>query len=125
VLVVDDEEPVRRIAARILARHGFDVVTPESPQEALAIVAAPEGDEFDLLVTDIVMPQMSGTDLAARACESRPGLKVLFMSGYPDSAGEVPGAAAFLPKPFDEQALLRKVREALAGESVEAASPPS
>ncbi|MGH2979119.1 MAG: PAS domain-containing protein, partial [Solirubrobacterales bacterium] len=119
VLLVDDEEPVRRIASRILARHGYDVVAPATPEEALAMVSAATGGEFDLLVTDIVMPQMSGPDLVARARESRPGLKVLFMSGYSDRAGEVAGEAVFLSKPFDEQALLDKVREALADENIE------
>jgi len=113
VLLVDDEESVRRIAARILARHGYDVVAPETPEEALAIVAEAAGSEFDLLVTDVVMPQMSGPELATRARECRPHLKVLFMSSYSDDANDVAGKAVFLPKPFDEQALLGKVREAL------------
>jgi DNA-binding NtrC family response regulator len=113
VLLVDDEQPVRQIATRILARHGYEVVAPETPEAALALVSAAAEHEFDLLVTDIVMPQMSGTDLASRALELQPGLKVLYMSGYSDRAGEVAGQAVLLAKPFDEQALLAKVREAL------------
>jgi signal transduction histidine kinase/CheY-like chemotaxis protein len=120
VLVVDDEEAVRRIASRILARHGYDVVAPGTPEEALTLITDTGGSEFDLLVTDIVMPQMSGTDLATRAQARRPALKVLFMSGYSDRAGELADTAIFLSKPFDEQALLRKVREALAGEGMQA-----
>jgi two-component system, cell cycle sensor histidine kinase and response regulator CckA len=119
VLVVDDEEPVRRIASRILSRHGYDVVAPETPDEALAMVSAASGNEFDLLVTDIVMPQMSGTDLATRAWESRPRLRVLFMSGYSDRAAELAANAVFLAKPFDEQALLSKVREALSDGNID------
>jgi PAS domain S-box-containing protein len=114
VLLVDDEEPVRRIAARILARHGYEVVTPDSPAEALALVSPGAENGFDLLVTDVVMPHMSGTDLAARAREVHPGLKVLFMSGYSERAGEAAANGVFLSKPFDEQSLLEKVREALA-----------
>jgi PAS domain S-box-containing protein len=112
VLLVDDEEPVRRIASRILARHGYDVVAPATPQEALAMVSDDTGNEFDLLLTDMVMPDMSGTDLATRVRAHRPGLKVLYMSGYSDSASEVP-EAALLEKPFDEQGLLGKVRAVL------------
>jgi hypothetical protein len=123
VLLVDDEEPVRRIAARILARHGYDVVAPETPQQALAILAEATGSEFGLLVTDVVMPQMSGLELATRAQECRPQLKVLFMSGYTDNANEVAQETVFLHKPFDEQALLGKVREALAGAHIDGASP--
>jgi two-component system, cell cycle sensor histidine kinase and response regulator CckA len=127
VLLVDDEEPVRRIASRILARHGYDVVAPDTPEQALAMVSAADDSPFDLLVTDIVMPQMSGPDLATRAREARPGLKVLFMSGYSDRAGEIAQEGVFLSKPFDEQALLDKVREALADgniEDIEGAPPP-
>jgi two-component system cell cycle sensor histidine kinase/response regulator CckA len=76
-------------------------------------MSAAPGSEYVLLVTDIVMPQMSGTDLASRARATQPGLKVLFMSGYSNRAGELAGDAVFLSKPFDEQALLSKVREAL------------
>ena len=116
VLLVDDEEPVRRIASRILARHGYEVVAPATPEEALAAMSEAAGGAFDLLVTDIVMPDVSGLDLAQRARAVQPGLKVLYMSGYSDRAGEVAGKAVFLPKPFDEQALLGKVREALGAE---------
>jgi CheY-like chemotaxis protein len=116
VLLVDDEEPVRRIASRILARHGYEVVAPATPEEALAAMSEAAGGAFDLLVTDIVMPDVSGLDLAQRARALQPGLKVLYMSGYSDRAGEVAGKAVFLPKPFDEQALLGKVREALGAE---------
>jgi PAS domain S-box-containing protein len=114
VLLVDDEEPVRRIAARILSRHGYEVVAPASAAEALELVSPGSENGFDLLVTDIVMPHMSGTDLAARARDSQPGLRVLFMSGYSDRAGDAAQNGAFLSKPFDEQSLLDKVRESLA-----------
>jgi PAS domain S-box-containing protein len=115
VLLVEDEEPVRRIAVRMLARHGYDVVAPESPAEALALVSQ-GADGFDLLMTDIVMPQMSGTDLATRARDVQPGLKVLFMSGYSERQGEAAENGVFLSKPFDEQSMLAKVREALMNE---------
>ena len=113
ILLVEDEEPVRRVASRMLARNGYEVVAPETPGEALALVSDSSNGRFSLLVTDIVMPGMSGPDLAARARAIQPGLRVLFMSGYSGGAEEARDEA-FLPKPFDEETLLGKVRETLA-----------
>ena len=119
ILLVDDEEPVRRVAARMLARNGYDVVTPETPAAALALVSDEAHGNFSLLVTDIVMPDISGSDLAERARAIQPGLKVLFMSGYSGGAQEARDES-FLPKPFDEETLLDKVRETLSEGSVTA-----
>jgi two-component system, cell cycle sensor histidine kinase and response regulator CckA len=113
ILLVDDEEPVRRVASRMLARHGYDVVAPGTPSEALVLLSADTAGDFSLLVTDIVMPDISGPDLAAQARAIQPALKVLFMSGYAAGADEVRDES-FLPKPFDEETLLGKVRETLA-----------
>jgi PAS domain S-box-containing protein len=116
VLLVEDEDAVRDLTRRILARHGYDVVPADTVHDALLTCEQHEGD-IDLLLTDVVMPEMSGPDLAERAISLRPGLRVLFMSGYTSdivaSRGGDNGAVPFLGKPFTTEALLRTVREAL------------
>ncbi|MDD5306376.1 MAG: ATP-binding protein [Deltaproteobacteria bacterium] len=116
VLVVEDEEAVRKMACEILEDHGYRVMDAGSAAEALAISGAFAG-EIHLLLTDVVMPRMNGRELHDRLAETRPGMKVLFMSGYPDDvvAGEgVPGAGAgFVQKPFSVQALADSVRRVL------------
>jgi len=112
VLLVEDEDTVRELAREALELYGYRVITAAAPDEALAL-----GDDvhYDLLLTDIVMPQMRGSELARRIGERRPGVKTLFMSGY--SAGEAPSGEEqplpFLPKPFSVDALARAVRELL------------
>jgi signal transduction histidine kinase len=106
ILLVDDEESVREFVTAALRKHGYTVIHTASPTEALAI----EPERWDMLLTDIVMPVMSGVDLA-RQLEAR---CVLFMSGY-DKQGVVADGAPFLPKPFTEVELARKVREVFDG----------
>ena len=112
VLLVEDEENVRELAREALELYGYRVICAAAPDEALAL-----GDDvhYDLLLTDIVMPQMRGSELAQRIGELRPGVKTLFMSGY--SAGEAlfgeDQPLPFLPKPFSVEALARAVRELL------------
>lgn len=115
IVVVEDDDDVRAAAATILARAGYDVTCFGNPADALA--SAPRAAAVDLLLSDVVMPRMSGPDLAARLRESIPGLRVLFMSGYFGderlrSGGLEPGAH-LLEKPFDAARLLREVRAAL------------
>jgi two-component system, cell cycle sensor histidine kinase and response regulator CckA len=114
VLVTEDETTVRTLVRRVLERAGYHVLTAESADEALRICRGFEG-RIDLLLTDVVMPQMSGTMLAQRTAAIRPGMRVLFMSGY---SGREPGVAAssdpFLQKPFNAVALSEAVRSALA-----------
>jgi PAS domain S-box-containing protein len=116
ILLVEDEVQVRTLAASVLRHQGYDVLEASSGTEALQVADSFKG-RFDILVTDIVMPLMRGTELARRMCAARPDLKVLYMSGYTDDdvfRQEV-GAEhlAFLAKPFTPTGLARKVREVL------------
>jgi CheY-like chemotaxis protein len=116
VLLVEDEDSVRRIARRSLERAGDTVL--EAPDGATALALYEDhAEEVDLLVTDVVMPGLSGRQVAEAARALQPALKVLFLSGYCDDAvlRDVVSAAdeALLPKPFSPQTLARKVREVL------------
>ncbi len=117
VLLVEDDPSVREVAARILDRSGLEVVAVDSGTEALERLD--RGDEVDLLVTDLVMPEMSGGEVARRARSLRPELSVLFMSGYSGdevlTGREVPEGTGFLQKPFTAQELLGRVRSLLNG----------
>jgi two-component system cell cycle sensor histidine kinase/response regulator CckA len=115
VLVVEDDASVREIAVRALRARGYQVVEAPNGVEALA-VAERLGHRIDLLVTDMVMPQMGGLDLAEKLRASRPRLRALFTSGYSeDSATQLREIedARFLQKPFTGSALARRVREVL------------
>ena len=116
VLVVEDEDLIRQLAEQILRDRGYRVISAASATEALELVTSLDG-EIDLLVTDIVMPGLSGLDLAQRLRRRIPDLRVLFMSGYSDSpllrAGLAREGAAFLQKPFSADALERRVRDLL------------
>jgi len=116
VLLVEDEEAVRRVAAKTLESSGYRVLTAKDGPEALT-VAARESGTINLLLTDMVMPGMTGRELAERLVVARPATRVLYMSGYTEDA-VVRGTAAglaFLQKPFEPEALARKVREVLDG----------
>jgi two-component system, cell cycle sensor histidine kinase and response regulator CckA len=82
ILLVEDEEIVRRVAARKLARAGYHVLQARNAEEALAAVEE-RGPQIDLVVTDVIMPGLNGRQLAARLLEIKPDVKVLYMSGYP------------------------------------------
>jgi two-component system cell cycle sensor histidine kinase/response regulator CckA len=114
ILVVEDEEAVRHTAARGLAESGYRVLQADSGHQALDL-AAQSPDRIALVLTDVVMPGMSGRDLAAAIGELIPGIPVLFTSGYTDGEivrrGLLAPGAAFLPKPFTVAALVRAVRE--------------
>ena len=121
VLLVEDEEMVRRLARSVLEDRGYEVIEAATPKEALA-AAAHAGNRIDLLLTDVVMPRMSGRELADRVADLRPGVPVLYMSGYTDESivhhGVLDAGVALLEKPFTPDALLGKVRETLdAGEN--------
>jgi CheY-like chemotaxis protein len=116
ILVVEDEPAVRSLVRRVLQKEGYRVIEAGNGREALHLVEQ-FGDPIHLLLTDVVMPEMGGRDLADRLCPTRPGMKVLYMSGYAEDAIIVnhilqPGFA-FLPKPFAPDTLSAKVREAL------------
>jgi PAS domain S-box-containing protein len=116
ILLVEDEAAVRAAARRILTSYGYRVFESSSPTDAIALCAE-HSRKLDLVLTDVVMPEMSGMDLVIRLHESRPGLPVLYMSGYPQDViahqGLVNGDVHLLEKPFTRNALLRAVREAL------------
>ena len=113
---MEDEEAVRDLAGRILKLKGYKVITPSNPTEAAQVCEQHEGP-IHLLLTDVVMPTMSGPQLAEHVAFLRPGLKVLYMSGYTDNAivphGILEEGIPFLQKPFTPDSLTRKVREVL------------
>jgi PAS domain S-box-containing protein len=116
VLLAEDEDRVRALARLALQSSGYTVLEARDGQEALEVCQRHPGP-IHLLVTDVVMPRMSGGELADRLAPLRPGLKVLFLSGYADEAllrhGVAQGERAFLQKPFTPAVLARKVREIL------------
>jgi PAS domain S-box-containing protein len=113
VLLAEDEAGVRASVRRILEKHGYEVHEASNGVQALRVRDELEG-KLDLLLTDVVMPEMGGFELASRLRARHPGLKVLLMSGYPDGAGFAPPlGAAFLGKPFTAESLVRRVRELL------------
>ncbi|OAI54089.1 hypothetical protein AYO44_15475 [Planctomycetaceae bacterium SCGC AG-212-F19] len=116
ILLVEDDDVVRALMQTVLERHGYTVMEASHGVEALAIVESYEGP-LHLLLTDVVMPHMNGRQLYAQVARLRPGLKVLYMSGYTGGAiahlGELEAEAAFLQKPFPAETLARKVREVL------------
>jgi PAS domain S-box-containing protein len=118
VLVVEDEEALRRVAERILQRDGYTVLVAGSGDEALALAEASKRP-IDIIATDVVMPGLGGRELVSRLLAIHPDSKVLFMSGYTDDAvlrhGVPEPGTAFLQKPFSGLSLTRKIREILDG----------
>lgn len=115
VLVVEDQEQVRRLVCRILSRDGYHVLAAEGGEDALELAATHQGP-IDLLITDVMMSGMNGRELGERMAEARPGLRVLYMSGYTaDLIGDqgLSPAAPLIQKPFTTAALTAKVREVL------------
>lgn len=117
ILLVEDEDDLRKLTRRILETAGYTVLEASNAGEALLLVEQARA-RFDLLVTDVVMPKMSGPALARRIASRGQGLTVLFISGFIEHPslenGELLPGSILLPKPFTKAALLRKVREALA-----------
>ena len=116
ILLTDDEDSIRHVLATMLEREGFTVLTARDGVEALAVSEQHAGP-IDLLVTDMMMPRMHGRELSRRLRETRPQLRVLFMSGYADNniidRGLLDARMAFIQKPFERADLVAKVRATL------------
>jgi len=116
ILLVEDEESVRQLVRDTLAAKGYQVLEAENGEAGMVAAARHQG-KIDLVITDVVMPGMGGREMVKRLIESRPGTKVLYLSGYTEDAivsdGSIEKGTAFLQKPFTLQSLSRKVREVL------------
>jgi two-component system cell cycle sensor histidine kinase/response regulator CckA len=114
VLLVEDEEAVRDLASEFLRSSGYQVIVGKDGLDALE-KAEQETGTIDVLVTDVVMPRMRGTELAQRLKRARPRIKIVYMSGYleHDSAEGFVSNSGHLQKPFSRESLLKKMREAL------------
>jgi CheY-like chemotaxis protein len=114
ILIVEDEEPVRRVTGRLLEKLGYRVVSASDANDALGMLG--DGQCFDLVFTDVVMPGMSGIEMAERMRVINPQQRILFTSGYTTREfGRPPGEPPqpFIPKPFSLDDLARAVRAAL------------
>jgi PAS domain S-box-containing protein len=118
ILIVEDQAEVRNLTVRVLTRFGYRVLSAAGGREALALCEK-HAEAIHLMITDVVMPGMTGRELADRLAELRPETKVLYVSGYRADAiahqGVLDPGVAYLPKPFSPDGLLRKVREVFAG----------
>jgi PAS domain S-box-containing protein len=116
ILLAEDEEAVRTLARHVLEMHGYQVLEAANGGAAL-LICERHKESIQLLITDVIMPEMSGRELAERLAQLRPDMKVLFMSGYTDNAivhqGVLDEGANFIQKPFPTEALAQKVREVL------------
>jgi two-component system cell cycle sensor histidine kinase/response regulator CckA len=116
ILLVEDEDLVRQVARRILERYGYTVLAAASGQEALALSREHAGP-IHLMLTDVVMPGMSGQEIREDLQPQRPEMEVLFMSGHTENAivhhGVLDEGTAFIQKPFKHEVLAHKVREIL------------
>ncbi|HEY8483430.1 MAG TPA: response regulator, partial [Longimicrobiales bacterium] len=116
VLVVEDEDAVRTLIRKVLEQKGYTVLEARDGQEAIRLSEGHDGP-IDLAISDMIMPGMGGRELAARLRSARPGLKVLFISGYTGfeiaKRGLLEPGTPMLEKPFTPQALARMVREVL------------
>ena len=118
ILLVDDEEGVRKLCCAVLQSNGYDVLEASNGLAALAVYEK-NSHKVDMLLTDVVMPQMDGFEVGRRLAELKPKLKILYMSGYRENTlGTAPAESpiAFLHKPFTPDALLNKVRDVLDAE---------
>ena len=118
VMLVEDEDPVRIFGARALRNKGYKVLEAKSGEGALEMIRS-EGEKIDLMITDVVMPRMDGPTLIRQVRETRPDMKVIFISGYTEDAFrqrlDTDSEIHFLPKPFSLKQLASKVKEVISG----------
>ena len=116
ILLVEDDSAIRRVATRILERDGFEVIGAASAEEALQALEG-ENPVVDLVLTDVVLPGMTGPEFVDRIRSRTPGIRVLFSSGYAENAlpdhGLDPAEHTFLSKPYTVDALTSRIREVL------------
>ena len=128
ILVAEDEGPIRELVVKILGRLGYTILQACDGAEAMVVDAAHTGP-IDLLISDVIMPQISGPDLGQRLVARRPDMKVLYISGFasrlPVGTGQVSAHTRFLAKPFTSDALALKVREILDLEPVRPRPSPA
>ncbi|MFA6562846.1 MAG: response regulator [Verrucomicrobiia bacterium] len=117
VLLVEDEDPVRDFAVRLLREAGYTVLEARNGTDALRVLQEQESRKIDIMVTDVIMPQMGGKELADQLKRLRPNTRILFVSGYTgdalDNSGVLKTGAAFLEKPFSAARLTQKIREVM------------
>ncbi|MFF5076110.1 PAS domain S-box protein [Actinoplanes sp. NPDC000266] len=120
ILMVEDEDALRQTTARILTRAGYEVLVADGGAQAIHLAQTHTGG-IDLLLTDVIMPKMMGNEVAVRVTAVRPGLPVLYMSGYAEPVltdnGTLPDGFVMVEKPFTSRELLHRVRDALARQS--------
>ena len=115
ILLVEDDEAVMRMTSKILKGNGYHVIEAGNGVEGFAVATKGDHPEIDLLVTDVIMPKMTGKTLSDKLRREYPDLKVLFISGYTDNAtvreSLLDEGVSFLQKPFSPQSLAEKVRD--------------
>ena len=119
ILLVEDEEPLRKVVIELLTQIGYSVLSASNGKEAMRVAEAyPE--KIHLLITDVLMPEIGGPELARALCAVRPDLKVIYISGYTDTSlapeGVLPPETVLVNKPFSVRVLSAKMREVLDGE---------
>jgi two-component system cell cycle sensor histidine kinase/response regulator CckA len=123
ILVVEDDASLREVACEFLQSSGYTVISAESPGQALRLAESHNGS-IDFLLTDVILPKMNGRELATRLIKARPGMKVLYVSGYADGIvregvhGPLEEGLAFLQKPYTRDVVTRKIREILDSQRV-------
>lgn len=117
ILLVEDEADVRRVVSRMLVTCGYTVLEADGPLEALSLFER-HGERIDLLLTDVIMPVMNGSELSSKISQMKPGIRTLFMSGFTagaiDDTGILPAGVNFLQKPFAPDALMARIARILA-----------
>jgi two-component system cell cycle sensor histidine kinase/response regulator CckA len=116
ILLVEDADALRLLVREMLEGAGYRVMDVDTPDKAIALAESTSG-AIDLVLTDMVMPRMSGQELSRRIATLKPGIRIVFMSGYSDQAigdlGNLEPGTLFLQKPFTMDALMRTIRRAL------------